>query len=285
MILVRRSSNSPRYFVPATSAPMSRANTRRSFNVSGTAPSMIVVASFSTIAVLPTPGSPTSTGLFLVRRESIWMTRSSSLSRPMTGSNLPSRAIAVRSIAMLSRTGVREREDRERRLGLEATPSPDVSRCVASFTRLSVIELRRSRSTTSPSPSLSNPISRCSVPTRFCFANRASFTAVRMTFFARGSSVGAELFSSTSRLTMNSSFERISPMSASRFANTCAATPSFSRSNAKSRCSIVMKGWLKRFASSCATSNTRRERSENMSNPFWPWSAIALFSPNGFHSS
>ena len=39
------------------------------------------------MAVLPTPGSPMSTGLFLVRRERIWTTRSSSFERPMTGSS------------------------------------------------------------------------------------------------------------------------------------------------------------------------------------------------------
>ncbi len=48
------------------------------------------------MAVLPTPGSPISTGLFLVRRERICMTRSSSLLRPMTGSSWPSRAAWVR---------------------------------------------------------------------------------------------------------------------------------------------------------------------------------------------
>ena len=45
----------------------------------------------STMAVLPTPGSPMSTGLFLVRRDSTWMTRRISSSRPMTGSSLPRR--------------------------------------------------------------------------------------------------------------------------------------------------------------------------------------------------
>ncbi len=50
----------------------------------------------STIAVLPTPGSPISTGLFLVRRDSTCMTRSISFSRPMTGSSFFSRASWVR---------------------------------------------------------------------------------------------------------------------------------------------------------------------------------------------
>jgi len=44
------------------------------------------------MAVLPTPGSPISTGLFLVRRDSTCMTRSISFSRPITGSSFCSRA-------------------------------------------------------------------------------------------------------------------------------------------------------------------------------------------------
>src|SRR3954452_19601419 len=50
----------------------------------------------STTAVLPTPGSPMSTGLFFVRRERICMIRSISVSRPTTGSSLPSEASLVR---------------------------------------------------------------------------------------------------------------------------------------------------------------------------------------------
>ncbi len=49
------------------------------------------------MAVLPTPGSPISTGLFLVRRQRIWITRSSSPSRPTRGSSWPSVAAWVRS--------------------------------------------------------------------------------------------------------------------------------------------------------------------------------------------
>ena len=50
----------------------------------------------STTAVLPTPGSPISTGLFFVRRERICITRSISVWRPTTGSSLPSAASFVR---------------------------------------------------------------------------------------------------------------------------------------------------------------------------------------------
>jgi hypothetical protein len=48
-------------------------------------------ASPSAIAVLPTPGSPISTGLFFVRRLSTCMHRRISSSRPITGSSLPGR--------------------------------------------------------------------------------------------------------------------------------------------------------------------------------------------------
>ncbi len=98
-----RSSNSPRYLEPATIEPRSRAMMRRSFRLSGTSPSMMRPASPSTMAVLPTPGSPMRTGLFLVRRDRTWMTRRISSSRPMTGSSLPSRAISVRSRPYFSR--------------------------------------------------------------------------------------------------------------------------------------------------------------------------------------
>ncbi len=94
---LRRSSNSPRYLAPASREPMSSAITRRSRRLSGTSPSTIRCASPSTIAVLPTPGSPISTGLFLVRRERTWITRRISSSRPITGSSLLASASAVRS--------------------------------------------------------------------------------------------------------------------------------------------------------------------------------------------
>ena len=92
-----RSSNSPRYFAPARSAPTSSAQTRLPFRPSGTSPATIRCASPSAIAVLPTPGSPISTGLFFVRRESTWITRRISSSRPITGSSLPCSAASVRS--------------------------------------------------------------------------------------------------------------------------------------------------------------------------------------------
>ncbi len=95
---LRRSSNSPRYLAPASRPAMSSTSTRLFFRLSGTSPLTMRCARPSTMAVLPTPGSPISTGLFLVRRCRIWIARRISSSRPMTGSSLPMRACSVRSM-------------------------------------------------------------------------------------------------------------------------------------------------------------------------------------------
>ncbi len=102
-IALRRSSNSPRNFVPAISAPISRATIRLVFRLSGTSPRLMRSASPSAIAVLPTPGSPISTGLFFVRRERICITRRISWSRPITGSSLFFSACSFRSRAYFFR--------------------------------------------------------------------------------------------------------------------------------------------------------------------------------------
>ncbi len=98
-----RSSNSPRYLVPATRLPRSRDSRRLPIRVSGTWPSMIRWARPSATALLPTPGAPMRTGLFLVRRERICARRSVSRSRPITGSSFPCLARAVRSRLFFSR--------------------------------------------------------------------------------------------------------------------------------------------------------------------------------------
>ncbi len=106
MAFFSRSSKSPRYLVPASIPVRSRVMTRLPLRISGTSPAAIFWASPSARAVLPTPGSPMRQGLFLVRRERIWVTRSISRSRPMTGSSSPSRAALVRSLPYLSRVAV-----------------------------------------------------------------------------------------------------------------------------------------------------------------------------------
>ena len=92
-----RSSKSPRYLAPASMADRSSAASVLPFSADGTSPATMRWASPSAMAVLPTPGSPMSTGLFLVRRPSTRTTRRTSSSRPITGSSLPWRAILVRS--------------------------------------------------------------------------------------------------------------------------------------------------------------------------------------------
>src|SRR5207244_3125284 len=91
--------NSPRYFAPATSAPISRATIFLFLRPSGTSCRTMRCASPSTTAVLPTPGSPISTGLFFVRRDSTWITRRISSSRPMTGSSFPFRVGCMGGLA------------------------------------------------------------------------------------------------------------------------------------------------------------------------------------------
>ncbi|CAM5703741.1 hypothetical protein SBADM41S_05504 [Streptomyces badius] len=97
MTFFNRSSNWPRYWAPATMPDRSRETTRLSLRVSGTSPATMLWARPSTMAVLPTPGSPMRTGLFLERRERISMVCSISSALPTTGSSFPAFASSVRS--------------------------------------------------------------------------------------------------------------------------------------------------------------------------------------------
>ena len=56
-VFLMRSSNSPRYFVPATMPLRSRDSTLLSSSSSGTSPEAMRSASPSAMAVLPTPGT------------------------------------------------------------------------------------------------------------------------------------------------------------------------------------------------------------------------------------
>ena len=101
-----RSSNCPRYFVPATMAVMSRLTSRLPKSTGDVLRVAMSCANPSTMALLPTPGSPMRIGLFFLRRHNISVTRQISFSLPTTGSSLPSRAALVRSVEKLSITGV-----------------------------------------------------------------------------------------------------------------------------------------------------------------------------------
>ena len=90
------SSKLPRYCVPASRPEISIEMISLFLIAAGTSPFTIACAKPSTTAVLPTPASPTRTGLFLVRRDKISAVSWISLLRPMTGSNFPSRASSVK---------------------------------------------------------------------------------------------------------------------------------------------------------------------------------------------
>ncbi len=105
-IALMRSSNSPRYLVPATIEAMSSATTRLLNRTRGTWRWIMRRARPSTMADFPTPGSPMRTGLFFLRRLRIWARRSISVSRPTTGSRRPSWAARVMSWPNLSSMGV-----------------------------------------------------------------------------------------------------------------------------------------------------------------------------------
>ena len=92
---LKRFSNSPLTAAPACNAPKSRVRSSQPLNLSGISPAIIRSASPSINALLPTPGSPTTTGLFLRRRHRISIIKSISLSRHKTGSNSPFRACSV----------------------------------------------------------------------------------------------------------------------------------------------------------------------------------------------
>ena len=106
IIFLSRSSNSPRYLVPAITLPISNDITRLPLIESGTLLSMIACANPSTIAVLPTPDSPINTGLFFCRLLNTSITRTISLPRPITGSTPPLNANSVKSLANPFNVGV-----------------------------------------------------------------------------------------------------------------------------------------------------------------------------------
>ena len=153
---------------------MSSAITRRSRSDSGTSPETIRCARPSTIAVLPTPGSPISTGLFFVRRESTWITRRISSSRPITGSSLPCSAACVRSVPKRSSASYFSSGDWS------------VTRCeprtsARAWSRRSCVAptLARARPATPSSPASAS--SRCSVETYWSESLPASRSAARST--------------------------------------------------------------------------------------------------------
>jgi len=163
MMFLSRSSNWPRYFVPATTLARSRVMSRWLRSSSGTFDSTMREASPSTMAVLPTPGSPMRIGLFFFRRQRIWMTRSISPSRPKVGSSFPSRASWVRSRPNWLSDGVSAFSSPSCWELCCGWPPSSFSVSSRTFFRSTPMSMRTFAAT--PSPSRMRPRRRCSVPT------------------------------------------------------------------------------------------------------------------------
>ncbi len=88
--------------MPANKEPKSKEKIVEFFKGSGTFLLTILLANPSTIAVLPTPGSPTNNGLFLVLLHNIWAIRLTSSSLPIKVSILLLEALRFRLTQKLS---------------------------------------------------------------------------------------------------------------------------------------------------------------------------------------
>ena len=93
----RRSSNSPRYLVPATRELAESSIRRLPRSAGGTLPSTMRWARPPTMVVLPTPESPIKMGLLRSLSIKVCMSRRISFSRPMSGVNCCMLACLVRS--------------------------------------------------------------------------------------------------------------------------------------------------------------------------------------------
>ncbi len=231
-----RSSNSPRYLAPAMRAPRSSATTRLFLSDSGMSPFTMRWARPSTIAVLPTPGSPMRTGLFLVRRERTWTTRRTSSSRPITGSSFPLRASSVRSRPYFSRAWYRPSA-----FGSSTVWLPRISlSALRSASRVAPARTRASAAGVFAARIASN---RCSVETYWSLSASASRIACLRTPSSFGETCVAEpcVRGREARLcsTCPASCPAFSP-SLLRAEGT--TPPSCSRSVFR-RCSVVTSGW------------------------------------------
>ena len=192
--------------MPATREPRSILTRRLLCKTSAISPLAIRWARPSTIAVLPTPGSPIKIGLFFVLLASIWVKRSISSSLPITGSSLPSRASCVKSRECSSRVGVEE-------VSCFFSKLVKVLFCFSSLNSFSCSEIvfktkARIRSSVilkfckmrapTPSCSAARPSKRCSVFIKTLFKICASSKERSKTLFdlaVKGISLGIETLS------------------------------------------------------------------------------------------
>ena len=269
-----RSSNWPRYCAPAMSAVMSSEKTVRSFSPSGTSPRTMRCASPSTMAVLPTPGSPMRTGLFFVLRERMRMTSRISVSRPMTGSSLPARASSTRSVPYF----------------FSASYCPSGLSVVTRWLPRTARSASRKFFFSTPAsfsifaqgvfPSSSMPRTRCSTETYSSFIVRAASSACISTF-ARSFemyTLSISTFPVIRGLSLIACSRRAvsGPVPAPIFANRFGTSPCESFTRAKSRCSTSICCWPWCRATFCAASIASRTFVVYLS-------AFMFSSPSPFH--
>ena len=229
------------------SAPMSSETTRRSRSPSGTSPDTMRWARPSAMAVLPTPGSPISTGLFLVRRERTWMTRRISSSRPMTGSSLPCAAASVRSRPYFSRA-------RNLSSGLSSVTRCEPRTSASALRSASRVAPLARNASPAPPGWAASASSRCSVETYSSLSSRISLSAVRRIWTSSveppaGSAVAGPPDSLGSASSRGASAWRTAAGSAPSLRSTGATTPPSCSSSTASRCSGVVCGLRRSSAS------------------------------------
>mmetsp|Transcript_67001 Transcript_67001/g.216584 ORF Transcript_67001/g.216584 Transcript_67001/m.216584 type:complete len:385 (+) Transcript_67001:893-2047(+) len=281
-MFLRRSSNSPRYFVPESSMPRSSSMIFLSSNISGTSPSTMRWAKPSAMAVLPTPGSPMSTGLFFWRRAKIWIARSISSSRPMSLSFSPAATAAVRSLpnsASADSYCLPSPSAPPLPLALEPPEAPEPSSSFLSTEATSWSCLVISSGTPFTSTfSFSNtfrmlPSFSFMIDSRMCAGSTTSLLSIlaslmpparkRLAAGVKGISFGTR----PSPLPMHSSTAlRTSLALTPSLRRTLPETPVFSAMTPTSSISVLTKLWPRRRHSSCAFQTTLRARSLNFSN-------------------
>mmetsp|Transcript_98129 Transcript_98129/g.259178 ORF Transcript_98129/g.259178 Transcript_98129/m.259178 type:complete len:408 (-) Transcript_98129:442-1665(-) len=282
MTFLSRSSNSPRYFVPASREARSSCTRRFPSSKSGTSLAAMRCARPSAIAVLPTPGSPMSTGLFFWRRAKIWIARSISSSRPMSLSFSPAATAAVRSLpnsASADSYCLPSPSAPPLPLALEPPEAPEPSSSFLSTEATSWSCLVISSGTPFTSTfSFSNtfrmlPSFSFMIDSRMCAGSTTSLLSIlaslmpparkRLAAGVKGISFGTR----PSPLPMHSSTAlRTSLALTPSLRRTLPETPVFSAMTPTSSISVLTKLWPKRRLSSCALHTALSARSLNFSN-------------------
>ena len=245
----------------------------------------------STIAVLPTPGSPISTGLFLVRRCSTWMVRRISSSRPITGSSLPLSARAVRSMVYFSSAW---------RCFLGVLVLHLLAAAHLVDRRFELLPCRRRRPS---APCPASPLSSSAASTNSSLAMNASprcCASLSVTLSRRERSLPTETLPSWPE-----TFGSLSSASARRSRSTGTLTPAWASngrvpppdwsSSASSRCAGSIRLWSRPTASDCASASACWKREVSLSMrmesseagwPACPGNAIKMrLQPGGFKTA